>query len=104
LEVEGLRRRREVVREIRSAPEVLRAPVDGVVASSRVVAGQVVAAQDILFQIVDPKSMFVEAVVFHESDMPSLGLARRARSRRTRRTGRFGSGTSERAGRCSSRP
>jgi multidrug resistance efflux pump len=33
----------------------------GVVASSRVVAGQVVAAQDILFQIVDPKSMFVEA-------------------------------------------
>ncbi len=73
LEVEGLKRRREAVREIRSAPEVLRAPVDGVLASSRVVAGQVVAAQDILFQIVDPKSMFVEAVVFHESDMPSLG-------------------------------
>jgi RND family efflux transporter MFP subunit len=75
LEVEGLKRRREVVREIRSAPEVLRAPVEGVVASSRVVAGQVVAAQDILFQIVDPKSMFVEAVVFHESDLPSLGTS-----------------------------
>ena len=73
LEVEGLRRRREVVRDIRSAPEVLRAPVDGVVASSRIVAGQVVAAQDILFQVVDPKSLFVEAVVFHESDMPALG-------------------------------
>ena len=75
LEVEGLRRRRDAVREIRSAPETLRAPVDGVLASSRVVAGQVVAAQDILFQIVDPKSLFVEAVVFHESDMPSLGTA-----------------------------
>ncbi|MGA0594303.1 efflux RND transporter periplasmic adaptor subunit [Enterovirga sp. CN4-39] len=73
LEVEGLRRRREAVREIRSAPEVLRAPVDGMVATSRVVAGQVVAAQDILFQVVDPKSLYVEAVVFHDSDMPSLG-------------------------------
>lgn len=73
LEVEGLKRRRDAVREIRSAPEVLRAPVDGVVASSRVVAGQVVQAQDILFQIVDPKSLFVEAVVFHDSDMPSPG-------------------------------
>lgn len=73
LEVEGLKRRREAVREIRSAPEVLRAPVDGVLASSRVVAGQVVQAQDILFQIVDPKRLFVEAIVFHDSDLPSLG-------------------------------
>ncbi|MDB5559901.1 MAG: hlyD secretion family protein [Enterovirga sp.] len=73
LEVEGLRRRGEAVREIRASPEVLRAPVDGVLAASRVVAGQVVAAQDILFQIVDPKSLFVEAVLFHESDMPTLG-------------------------------
>ena len=75
LEVEGLKRRREAVRAIRSAPEILGAPVDGVLAFSRVVAGQVVAAQDVLFQIVDPKSLFVEAVVFHESDMPSLGTA-----------------------------
>jgi RND family efflux transporter MFP subunit len=72
IEVEGLRRRREAVREIRSAPEILRAPVDGVLAANRVVAGQVVAAQDILFQIVDPASLFVEATVFHEADMPSI--------------------------------
>ena len=75
LEVEGLKHRRDAVREIRSAPEVLRAPIDGVLATSRVVAGQVVAAQDILFQIVDPTSLFVEAVVFHESDMPTPGTA-----------------------------
>jgi RND family efflux transporter MFP subunit len=73
LELEGLRRRRDAVRETRSAPEVLRAPVDGVVAISRVVAGQVVAAQDILFQVVDPKALFVEAVVFHDADMPNAG-------------------------------
>ena len=75
LEVEGLRRRREAVREIRSAPEILRAPIDGVIASSRVVAGQVVQAQDILFQLVDPRSLWVEAVVFHESDMPGVASA-----------------------------
>jgi RND family efflux transporter MFP subunit len=78
LEVEGLRRRREAVREIRSAPEVLRAPVDGIVATSRVVAGQVVAAQDILFQVVDPKALFVEAVVFHDADMPSAATGSEA--------------------------
>ena len=39
----------------RVAPEVLRAPIDGVMALSRVVAGQVVQAQDVLFQIVDPE-------------------------------------------------
>ncbi len=75
LEVDGLRRRRETVREIRSAPEVLRAPIEGVIASSRVVAGQVVQAQDILFQLVDPRSLWVEAIVFHDSDMPGVAGA-----------------------------
>lgn len=75
LEVEGLRRRREAVREIRSAPEVLRAPIDGMIASIRVVAGQVVQAQDVLFQLVDPRSLWAEAVVFHDSDMPGVAGA-----------------------------
>jgi membrane fusion protein, heavy metal efflux system len=75
IEVQGLKRRREAVREIRSAPEMLRAPVDGVIASTRVVAGQVVQAQDILFQVVDPRSLWVEAAVFHDSDMPAVAGA-----------------------------
>jgi hypothetical protein len=49
--------------------------VDGVIASSRVVAGQVVQAQDILFQVVDPRSLWVEALVFHDSDMPTVASA-----------------------------
>ena len=54
-ELEGLRKRRQVLREIRVEPEVLRAPTSGVIAAARVVPGQVVQAQDVLFQIVDPE-------------------------------------------------
>jgi cobalt-zinc-cadmium efflux system membrane fusion protein len=71
-ELEGLHRRRDVVRETRLAPEVLRAPIDGVVAMSRVVAGQVVAAQDVLFQIVDPNSLWIEAYDYGENDPAAL--------------------------------
>jgi RND family efflux transporter MFP subunit len=71
-ELEGLQRRREVVRETRLAPEVLRAPIDGVVALSRVVAGQVVQAQDVLFQIVDPSSLWIEAFDYGDNDPATL--------------------------------
>ncbi|MXQ12297.1 efflux RND transporter periplasmic adaptor subunit [Microvirga makkahensis] len=67
-ELEGLRRRREIVRQTRIEPEVLLAPVDGTIAAARVVAGQVVASQDVIFQIVDPKGLWVEALVYGEID------------------------------------
>ena len=71
-ELEGLHRRRDAVRETRLAPEVLRAPIDGVVALSRAVAGQVVQAQDMLFQIVDPNSLWIEAYDYGDNDPASL--------------------------------
>ena len=71
-ELEGLRRRRDVVRETRLAPEVLRAPIDGVIGLSRVVAGQVVQAQDVLFQIVDPGSLWIEAYDYGDNDPATL--------------------------------
>ncbi len=71
-ELEGLKRRREVVRDTRLAPEALRAPIDGVVALSRVVAGQVVQAQDVLFQIVDPSSLWIEAYDYGDNDPAAL--------------------------------
>ena len=74
-ELAGLNRRRDLVRETRIAPEELRAPVDGVLALSRVVAGQVVQAQDLLFQIVDPASLWVEAYDYGDSDPASLKAA-----------------------------
>ena len=74
-ELEGLRRRRQVLHEIRVEPEALRAPTSGVIASARVVSGQVVQAQDVLFQIVDPASLWVEALVYGETDPAALGHA-----------------------------
>jgi RND family efflux transporter MFP subunit len=68
IELEGLRRRREIVRQTRIESEVLRAPIDGTIAAARVVPGQVVASQDIVFQIVDPKGLWVEALVYGEID------------------------------------
>jgi RND family efflux transporter MFP subunit len=67
IELEGLKRRAEIVRGIRGTPEQLRAPVDGVIATARVVAGQVVQAQDVLFQVIDPQSLWVEALVYSDA-------------------------------------
>ncbi|MPZ41738.1 MAG: efflux RND transporter periplasmic adaptor subunit [Rhizobiales bacterium] len=75
VELEGLRRRRQVLHEIRVEPESLRAPTSGVIASARVVPGQVVQAQDILFQVVDPANLWVEALVYGEIDPATLGQA-----------------------------
>jgi cobalt-zinc-cadmium efflux system membrane fusion protein len=74
-EMEGLRKRRQVLLEIRVEPEALRAQTSGVIAAARVVPGQVVQAQDVLFQIVDPKSLWVEALVYGEIDPAGLGHA-----------------------------
>ncbi len=46
------------------ANEQLRAPVSGVIASANVVAGQVVEAREMLFEIVDPQRMLIEALAF----------------------------------------
>lgn len=70
IELEGLRGRRSSMRDIQATPEELVAPVDGVVASSSAVAGQVVQPQDVLFQIIDPKSLWVEAIS-HDDDAPA---------------------------------
>lgn len=75
VELEGLRRRQQVLRDIRIEPEILRAQTDGVIASARVVPGQVVQGQDVLFQIVDPASVWVEALVYGDLDPAAVGTA-----------------------------
>lgn len=75
IELAGLMRRREIVGRIRIEPEVLRAPIDGVVSAVRVVAGQVVGSQDVLFQIVDPAGLWVEALSYGDVDLSQLGGA-----------------------------
>jgi RND family efflux transporter MFP subunit len=74
-ELEGLRLRRETIRNTRNELELLRAPTDGVIASVKAAPGQVVQPQDILFQIVDPNGLWVEALAYGDLDPQSLAEA-----------------------------
>lgn len=64
LELAGLQARRQVVERIQREPEPLLAPVDGVLAAANVVAGQMADPNSILFQIVDPDRLWVEALSY----------------------------------------
>jgi hypothetical protein len=55
--------------------EVLVAPVSGVVASAHVVAGQVVDARELLFEIVDPSRLRIEALAFDTALAANIGTA-----------------------------
>jgi RND family efflux transporter MFP subunit len=68
IQLEGLEKRRQELLAARVRPEDLRAPVGGVIAAARVTAGQVVGPSDQLFQIIDPASLMVEALVFDQVD------------------------------------
>jgi RND family efflux transporter MFP subunit len=74
-ELAGLRLRREAIRNTRTEPELLRAPTDGVITVAKVVPGQVVQPQDMMFQVVDPKAFWVEALVYGTVDASSLADA-----------------------------
>jgi RND family efflux transporter MFP subunit len=74
-ELAGLRLRREAIRNARTEPELLHAPTDGVIAVSKVVPGQVVQPQDMLFQVVDPKAFWVEALIYGTVDATLLAEA-----------------------------
>lgn len=63
-DVTSLAQRLAAVRASVSATESLTAPVTGVVAASHVVAGQVVEARELLFEIIDPARLTVEASAF----------------------------------------
>ncbi|MEO1205706.1 MAG: HlyD family efflux transporter periplasmic adaptor subunit [Pseudomonadota bacterium] len=80
LEIEraGLDARRQQLTRSRTAHEQLVAPVTGVITDVHIAAGQVVDSADTVFSIVDPSSLWVEAISFD----PTLVLAdARARAR-----------------------
>lgn len=64
IELEALRKRRATIKPVLAEKEPLLAPADGFLAQANVVAGQVVEAQSVLFQIVDPAHLMVEALAF----------------------------------------
>ena len=63
-ELKALRKRRRAVAASLSAPEMLIAPSGGVVSAVNAVAGQVVEAKEVLFEIVDPGQLLVEALAY----------------------------------------
>jgi len=75
IQLDGLAKRRTEILDARVQPEELRAPVDGLITSVRVVPGQVVSQADQLFQVVDAESLFVEALMFDQSRIEQIGEA-----------------------------
>jgi len=64
LELKGLHERRANLERANKEPEPLVAPVSGVIAASNAVAGQMAVPNSIIFQIVDPARLWVEALSF----------------------------------------
>jgi membrane fusion protein, heavy metal efflux system len=58
-----------------SSRETLVAPVSGVIAMASVVAGQVVDAREVLFEIVDPARLRIEALAFDAALADDVGTA-----------------------------
>ncbi|RVU18147.1 efflux RND transporter periplasmic adaptor subunit [Methylobacterium oryzihabitans] len=63
-ELAGLKDRRAALDAARLQPEPLVAPVDGVIAQAAAVAGQMASPGTMVFQIVDPTRLWVEALSF----------------------------------------
>ena len=63
-ELSGTQARRAALQPTLVQGEVLRAPVSGVVSVANVTTGQVVESKDVLFEIVDPKRLWIEALAF----------------------------------------
>ena len=66
-ELAGARARRTALSPTLAGREILRAPVSGVVSVANAVAGQYVEGKDIVFEIVDPARLWVDATAFDPS-------------------------------------
>jgi biotin carboxyl carrier protein len=67
IEVDALQKRRAAVGSSVGSRETLRAPVSGVISAANVVPGQVVEAGAILFEVIDPTRLAVEALAYDPS-------------------------------------
>jgi RND family efflux transporter MFP subunit len=72
-ELQGLRDRRVALDRARQNPEALLAPVDGVIADGTPVAGQMAQTNAIIFHIIDPTKLWVEALSYQAA--PTFGQA-----------------------------
>lgn len=76
LELAGLQIRRENLERGKREPEMLIAPVSGVIAASNAVAGQIAEPNAIIFQIVDPGRFWIEALSYESIVLEDDAAAR----------------------------
>jgi len=72
IELDILRKRRADIKPVLKDREELRSPADGILAQANVSAGQVVEAQTLLFQIVDPGNLWIEALAYDAATAASI--------------------------------
>jgi membrane fusion protein, heavy metal efflux system len=73
LELQGLKDRRAALDKVRQEPEPLVAPVNGIVAEGTPVAGQVAQTNAVVFHIIEPNRLWVEALSYQS--LPPLHAA-----------------------------
>jgi membrane fusion protein, heavy metal efflux system len=73
LELQGLKDRRAALDKVRQEPEPLVAPVNGIVAEGTPVAGQVAQTNAVVFHIIEPNRLWVEALNYQS--LPPLHAA-----------------------------
>ncbi len=74
-EVAGLRARLAALGQGLNGREALRAPVAGVIAAANAVAGQMVDARDLVFEVVDPTRLRIEALAYDLATAGDVGAA-----------------------------
>ncbi|WP_072392814.1 HlyD family efflux transporter periplasmic adaptor subunit [Hyphomicrobium sp. CS1BSMeth3] len=76
LELRGLRTRRANLDRVQREAEALVAPVDGIIAAASAVAGQMAEPNAVIFQIIDPSVLWIEALSYeaHTTNGSAKGL------------------------------
>lgn len=74
-ELQSLNARLSAISGSLGSREALVAPVSGVIASSNIVAGQVVDAREVVFEIIDPNRLRVEAIAHDASLVGNIASA-----------------------------
>jgi hypothetical protein len=96
IELKGLQTRRAKLERVQREPEALRAPVSGIIAAADAVAGQMADPNTVVFRIVDPDRLWVEALGF-SPDAGRSGATGRLPSGRSVDLAFLGAGLSDRA-------
>jgi RND family efflux transporter MFP subunit len=76
LELEGLQDRRAALDRVRRDPDALIAPVSGVIADGSPVAGQIAQTNAVVFHIIDPAKLWIEALSFEAHASPGPASAK----------------------------